>query len=123
MYSKRTIPVNKDENFEPPSLIPRSGLVFNDYFLVKELRKELVRNGVISDNTSFDTDERNKGIEGLAAIIDEANKGAKSEKDFCPETYDQDVIDEVERIDEEQEVWENPILDGIDDYGNVWFST
>lgn len=101
--------------FTPPNLIHYQPIKDNDKKMIKDLSKILIHQGVIS---------KEEDIEAMVAessfkeLLREAVANAKYEKELNPEQYDPEVERLVAQEGDFHEDWENPSLDGIDDYGN-----
>lgn len=117
-YGNRSLPKADISNFVPPEIIKRKKCSAEDFSLIISIKNELVDNGVISSEI-FMSDVDNQTIDDLVSMFSEANAGAVSERDYNPEFYSQFATDELEEQERVLEYdFENPALDGVDDYGN-----
>lgn len=102
--------------FEPPTLIEHVPLSEADRKIVGALARQWTRDGVI-------------GVKGESfsepgdfhEILAEANAGAQYEKQLNPDFYDAEVEAELKDLGDSSEEWNNPSLDGIDDYGQQYY--
>ena len=62
----------------------------------------------------------NQSISLVNKILDEANQAAQYEKDIHPHLYDQDTMSVLDSMDKGYRGDENPLVDGLDEYGNSW---
>lgn len=115
----RTLPKADISDFVPPVDPAVERINNSDADVLKSLQSELVKSGVVDDNTDK-VDHGTQKIDELLNIMKDANDNAKSEKDFNSEFYDADVdlyFDNDEELRSRSD-FDNPVLDGVDDYGN-----
>lgn len=111
----RIIPEADISDFQPPALIKPEHLKGSDIKAISHLYEEFSSTGVIERQVS----ERNsQSLEELNAIVQEAAANAKYERDLNPEYYDRELDESLSGDLSAEDDWDNPILDGIDDYGN-----
>lgn len=119
--TSRVLDINSDDSFVPPKIVKNNTeLKKTDFDMVKDIQQQFVKAGVIDDSIKFFDDIQS--VEEINEIMADANDGAKNEKDFHSQFYDEDAItflDEYEQnLDED---FDNPVLDGLDDYGRRFF--
>lgn len=113
----RKIPEADLGDFETPDIAKVRVLQNSDVELVMSLTNELRVTGVIDRNGVEIRDRQT--LQELGAIFSEAELHQKYEKDINPEFYDEatDAILEDRQVTE-GDLFDNPSLDGIDDYGS-----
>lgn len=115
---KRSLPKADITGFTPPEIIKSPRYSRDDLSLIRNIQNELVDSGVITSDIAMSEDTE-QTLEELIAVLREANESAKSERDFNPDFYDENITEELEEQERELvEDFDNPALDGVDDYGN-----
>lgn len=112
----RVIPQADLSNFESPDIAKIRTLPKSDMDLVKSLSDQLKVTGVI-DREAEEPATR-QTLHELGEIFTEAEAHQKYEKDINPHQYDEKANAILEdREYTEGDLFDNPSLDGIDDYG------
>lgn len=83
------------------------------------IHHELTKHGAVDNQSAF-TDPTASTIRLVNKILDEANQAAQYEKDIHPHLYNQDTMNVLNSLDKDYQVDENPLTDGLDEYGNPW---
>lgn len=83
------------------------------------IHHELTKHGAVDNQSTF-TDSAASTISLVNKILDEANQAAQYEKDIHPHLYDQDTMSVLDSMDKDYQGDENPLTDGLDEYGNPW---
>lgn len=83
------------------------------------IHHELTKHGAVDNQSAF-TDPTASTISLVNKILDEANQAAQSEKDIHPHMYNQDTMNVLNSLDKDYQGDENPLTDGLDEYGNPW---
>ena len=83
------------------------------------IHHELTKHGAVDNQSTF-TDPTASTISLVNKILDEANRAAQSEKDIHPHLYDQGTMSVLDSMDKDYRGDENPLTDGLDEYGNPW---
>lgn len=83
------------------------------------IHHELTKHGAVDNQSTF-TNPAASTISLVNKILDEANQAAQYEKDIHPHLYDQDTMRVLDSIDKDYQGDENPLTDGLDEYGNPW---
>lgn len=83
------------------------------------IHHELTKHGAVDNQSTF-TDPAASTISLVNKILDEANHAAQYEKDIHPHLYDQDTMSVLDSMDKGYRGDENPLVDGLDEYGNSW---
>lgn len=83
------------------------------------IHHELTKHGAVDNQSAF-TDPTASTISLVNKILDEANQAAQYEKDIHPHLYDQDTMSVLDSMDKDYQGDENPLTDGLDEYGNPW---
>lgn len=112
----RVIPQADLSNFKTPDIAKVKTLPKSDMDLVKSLSEELRVTGVIDRES--DEPATRQTLQELGEIFTEAESHQKYEKDINPHQYDEEsnaILEEREYT--EGDLFDNPSLDGIDDYG------
>lgn len=116
--SSRIIPVADMTSFVSPILTEEhKGITASDRQIIESLKEQLTRSGVIDKKEETFADD-DQSIDDLLSIMSEANDVAKSEKDFNSTYYDEKADRFLDKTGTEVEDFDNPALDGVDDYGN-----
>lgn len=115
MPSSRVIPNADIGAYTPPHLIPTTHLTASDRATVEKIRGEFIECGVIDRDS---TERSSQSVDEINAIMDEAARNAKYERELNPEYYDEEMDASLEGDLSMEDDWDNPILDGVDDYGN-----
>lgn len=111
-YPERSLPLPSLQGFRVPRMATTPPLREGDKALLERLTQELRSSGVI-DRPVAPPPEQSR--QELSSIIEEASVLAKSERELNPHFYDEDLTKALE--DQVDKDWDNPSLDGIDDYG------
>lgn len=83
------------------------------------IHHELTKHGAVDSQSTF-TNPAASTISLVNKILDEANRAAQSEKDIHPHLYDQGTMSVLDSMDNDYQSDENPLIDGLDEYGNPW---
>lgn len=83
------------------------------------IHHELTKHGAVDNQSAF-TDPTASTIRLVNKILDEANQAAQYEKDIHPHLYNQDTMNVLNSLDKDYQGDENPLTDGLDEYGNPW---
>ena len=83
------------------------------------IHHELTKHGAVDSQSTF-TNPATSTISLVNKILDEANRAAQSEKDIHPHLYDQGTMSVLDSMDNDYQGDENPLIDGLDEYGNPW---
>ena len=83
------------------------------------IHHELTKHGAVDNQSTF-TNPAASTISLVNKILDEANRAAQSEKDIHPHLYDQGTMSVLDSMDKDYQGDENPLIDGLDEYGNPW---
>ena len=83
------------------------------------IHHELTKHGAVDSQSTF-TNPAASTISLVNKILDEANRAAQSEKDIHPHLYDQGTMSVLDSMDNDYQGDENPLIDGLDEYGNPW---
>lgn len=83
------------------------------------IHHELTKHGAVDSQSTF-ADPAASTISLVNKILDEANRAAQSEKDIHPHLYDQGTMSVLDSMDKDYQGDENPLVDGLDEYGNPW---
>ena len=83
------------------------------------IHQELTKHGAVDSRSTF-ADPAASTISLVNKILDEANRAAQSEKDIHPHLYDQGTMSVLDSMDKDYQGDENPLVDGLDEYGNPW---
>ena len=83
------------------------------------IHHELTKHGAVDSQSTF-TDPTASTISLVNKILDEANRAAQYEKDIHPHLYDQGTVSVLDSMDKDYQGDENPLIDGLDEYGNPW---
>lgn len=108
----------KPKEFVPPDLIKYTPLSNQDREIVSDLAFRLTKDGVIGEK--IETMEASGSIN---EILSEAAAGARYEKDFNSAFYSPEVEAELQELEKVSETWNNPSLDGVDDYGRQIYAS
>lgn len=103
-----------EENVLDQFFPPQKLLTPEDLTLLSALKKELEVTGVIDVNTKEIVPMTSE--DDLETILTEAIQAAQSERELNPSYYNYDLEEEMLARNQEED-WDNPSLDGIDDYG------
>jgi hypothetical protein len=111
----RIIPEADVRGFETPDLVNIKPLHKSDIKLLRSLSSELRVTGVIDRE---ETVRQGQTLVELSSIFSEAEKHQKYEKDINPSYFDAETDAFLEdRQLTEGDLFDNPSLDGVDDYG------
>lgn len=107
--NNRIFSVNDEDiiGFEPPHLFSHRDMVVNDKNLISNLRNELKKSGVITD----DDQSAIMADDNIDNIMNIANDHALYEKDFNAEFYDEDAENYFQMIDDNHIEYDNPIIE------------
>lgn len=113
----RRIPEADLRGFKPPEIVKAQTLQKSDVTMLQVLSRELKVTGVIDRDPEKQKDRQT--LHDLGDIFSEAESHQKYEKDINPAFYDAeaDAILEDRQVTE-GDLFENPSLDGVDDYGS-----
>lgn len=126
-HGARVIPTSDLKNFKPPLVenVEKKDIANSDVTALNSLKSQLSKFGVIDDTVKPDTwfNFEDQGLDEINRIVEQANANAKTEKDFTPETYDENTIKSLEENDSSGEIggWDNPLLDGFDVSENTMY--
>lgn len=117
--TSRVLPEADLSDFVPPVDPSVNNIKNKDVDILKNLQTEFIKSGVLEEKKEeFEQDIQK--IDELLDIMRDANEHAKSEKDFNKNFYDEDVdqfFDNDEDLQNRKD-FDNPVLDGVDDFGN-----
>lgn len=117
--TSRVLPEADLSDFVPPVDPAVNSIKNKDVDILKNLQTEFIKSGVLEEKKEeFEQDIQK--IDELLDIMRDANEHAKSEKDFNKNFYDEDVdqfFDNDEDLQNRKD-FDNPVLDGVDDFGN-----
>ena len=99
--------------FEAPNLLHHRPLGASDQSLVASLSEELHRSGVLREDTATAVE----ADAPFAELLSEATALAKYERELNPDFYHEE-LEGLPREAEAKGEWDNPSLDGLDDYGH-----
>lgn len=107
----RKIPTEDIHDFKIPDSIKRAYRPKKvDRDIISSIRKDLLSSGAISGSGVF-----SETYDSVTEIMSQANEGSVFEKDFNPESYDEDLLKEIEDLDASREKdWDNPLLEEYD---------
>lgn len=113
-FPNRVIPVPEVGFFDSSSFSTTTPLPAGDKTTIEALSRGFVETGVLDRPVEARAPQ---SMKDLNAMVEEAIALSKSEKELRPEAYDSERDDELGADLSSEEDWENPSLDGIDDYG------
>lgn len=86
----RYLPAADITGFNPPKILPPpEKYSSSDLGLISNIQGELLSSGVISEDSSTMSEDSEQSLDDLIEILKKANDGARSEKDFNSEFYDE----------------------------------
>lgn len=114
----RRIPTADLSGFQAPEIIKVQKLKESDMEMIKSLSDELKITGVIDrDATYMSVDQT---LFQVNEMFSEAEEHQTYEKEITPDRYDPDTESFLENRElTEGDLFDNPSLDGIDDYGKI----
>lgn len=114
----RMIPIPLFETVDTKPFVHFRNLDEADATAISKLTKELRGSGAL-DRAVEERDVQS--LEELRDLVSNAVVLAKSEKDYSPEHYDEELELSLGGDLDSSVDWENPMLDGVDDYGRQMY--
>lgn len=117
-FPNRMIPIPLIEQVDTKQFLHFKNLTEPDAVTIANLTSELRSTGALERAV----EERDvQSLEELHSLVSDAVALAKSERELNPDVYDEELELSLGSDLAMEEDWDNPMLDGMDDYGHQMY--